>query len=93
MINDVEAKHGYESKEMKDLWKTINKNDSTNLIQVRNILEKYGWLGADAVGEQGNINYISCDSAFRSKDTGKVLTDDAAGSKKWRGNGKSACLY
>ncbi len=54
MINDVEAKHGYESKEMKDLWKTINKNDSANLIQVTNILEKYGWLGADAVGEQGN---------------------------------------
>ena len=54
MINEVEAKHGYESKEMKDLRKTINKNDSANLIQVVNILEKYGWLGADAVGEQGN---------------------------------------
>ena len=54
MINDVEAKHGYESKEMQDLWKTINKTDSANLIQVSNILEKYGWLGADAVGEQGN---------------------------------------
>ena len=54
MITDVEAKHGYESKEMKDLLKTINKNDSANLIQVINILEKYGWLGADAVGEQGN---------------------------------------
>ena len=54
MIEAVEAKHGYESKEMKDLWKTINKNDSANLIQVTDILEKYGWLGADAVGEQGN---------------------------------------
>ena len=54
MITDVEAKHGYESKEMKDLRKTINKNDSANLVQVINILEKYGWLGADAVGEQGN---------------------------------------
>jgi hypothetical protein len=54
MIEDVEAKHGYDSKEMKDLWKTINKNDSANLIQVADILEKYGWLGADAVGEQGN---------------------------------------
>jgi len=54
MIDDVEAKHGYESKEMKDLWRTINKNDSANLIQVTNILETYGWLGADAVGEQGN---------------------------------------
>ncbi len=42
------------SKEIKDLWKTIDENDSTNLIQVINILETYGWLGADAVGEQGN---------------------------------------
>ena len=54
MINDVETKHGYESKEVNDLWKTINENDSTNLIQVTNILETYGWLGADAVGEQGS---------------------------------------
>jgi hypothetical protein len=54
MIDDVEANHGYESKEMKNLWKTISKNDSANLIQVTDILEKYGWLGADAVGEQGN---------------------------------------
>ena len=54
MTDSVKAKHGLESKEIKDLWKTINKNDSANLVQVTNILETYGWLGADAVGEQGN---------------------------------------
>ena len=54
MIEEIEAKHGPESPEMKALWKTIQKNDSLNLIQVTNILDKYGWLGADAVGERGN---------------------------------------
>jgi hypothetical protein len=54
MIEEVDAKHGQESAEMKALWKIIEKNDSLNLIQVTNILDKYGWLGADAVGERGN---------------------------------------
>lgn len=54
MLGDIEAKHGLESKEMKDLWKTIGKKDSINLIRVRNILDKYGWLGSEVVGDQGN---------------------------------------
>jgi hypothetical protein len=54
MIGDIEKKHGFESKEMQELWKAISKKDSINLIKVTRILDKYGWLGPDIVGGQGS---------------------------------------
>jgi hypothetical protein len=39
---------------MKSLWNFIYEKDSINLIKVKFILNKYGWLGSDIVGEQGN---------------------------------------
>lgn len=42
------------SLEFKNLWKTINKKDSINLIKVQGILDKYGWLGVEDVGKHGN---------------------------------------
>ena len=53
-IDGIEKKYDWESKEMKDHWKIINEKDSINLIKVKSILDKYGWLGADVVGGQGN---------------------------------------
>ncbi|GEO11061.1 DUF6624 domain-containing protein [Segetibacter aerophilus] len=53
-IDSIEKKYGWESKEMTAHWKIINEKDSINLIKVKNILDKHGWLGADVVGEQGN---------------------------------------
>lgn len=53
-IDTVEKKYGWESKEMKSLWKVIDEKDSINLIEIKNILDKYGWLGADVIGAQGN---------------------------------------
>lgn len=53
-IDEIEKKYGWESKEMKALWKIINEKDSFNLIKVKAILDRNGWLGADIVGEQGN---------------------------------------
>ncbi len=53
-IDGIEKKYGWESKEMKDHWKVISEKDSINLIKVKAILDKYGWLGADVVGGQGN---------------------------------------
>jgi hypothetical protein len=50
----LEKKYGWDSKEVKDVWKTINAIDSINLIKVEKILAEYGWLSADIVGEQGN---------------------------------------
>ena len=53
-IDAIEKKYGWESKEMKAHWKIINEKDSVNLIKVKSILDKYGWLGPDVVGNQGN---------------------------------------
>lgn len=54
LIGDIEKRYGHESKEMKNLWSTIRLKDSTNLIKVTTILDKFGWLGSDVVGGQGN---------------------------------------
>jgi len=52
-IDSVEQ-YGFDSKEIKEHWKTINKKDSINLIKVKLILDQYGWLDTDVVGKQGN---------------------------------------
>ena len=53
-LKEIEEKYGWESNELKNQWKLINEKDSINLIKVLAILDKYGWLGADVVGPQGN---------------------------------------
>jgi hypothetical protein len=52
--DEIEKKFGWDSKESKNLWKMINKKDSSSLVIVTSILDKYGWLGADVVGGKGN---------------------------------------
>jgi hypothetical protein len=54
MIDSVQAKHGYDSQQMRVLWKTINDIDSINLIKVQRILDTKGWVGADTVGGLAN---------------------------------------
>jgi hypothetical protein len=53
-IEEIEKKYGRDSKELKAHWALIIKNDSVNLAKVTAILDKYGWLGADVVGNEGN---------------------------------------
>jgi hypothetical protein len=53
-INDINKKYGWKSKEMNALWDIISEKDSINLIRVKQILDQYGWLGADVVSDQGN---------------------------------------
>jgi hypothetical protein len=55
MLDEIQTKYGYDSKEWEAHWKIINENDSLNLIQVTAIIDKNGWLGADVVGDQGNL--------------------------------------
>jgi len=43
-IDGVKQKFGNNSKEMKDLWKSINEKDSIDLIKVTKILDQYGGL-------------------------------------------------
>ena len=51
---ELEDKYGWNSKEVKDIWKIIRVKDSVNLIKIVAILDKYGWLGTDVIGNQGN---------------------------------------
>lgn len=52
--NKIQEKHGYGSEELKKLWSEIHITDSTNLVKVCEILDKYGWLSPDVVGDNGN---------------------------------------
>jgi hypothetical protein len=53
-VVDLAKKSGWESQEVKDLWKIIHVKDSINLVKIKSILDQYGWLGADVIGVQGN---------------------------------------
>ena len=53
-IDEIEKEFGWESDQMKKLWKNFVKYDSLNLFKVTNILDKHGWLGPDSIGEEGN---------------------------------------
>lgn len=53
-MDTVQKQFGFDSKEMKSLIDTLNLTDSINLIKVKNILDQYGWLGQDVIGDQGN---------------------------------------
>jgi len=54
-IDDIIEKYGWESDEMQAHWKIIIEKDSINLIKVKKILNERGWLGADIIGNQGNL--------------------------------------
>ncbi|MFD3003634.1 DUF6624 domain-containing protein [Pontibacter toksunensis] len=54
MVDSVAKAYGFESKEMQSLWHKMAAVDSMNLIKVKEILDKHGWLGAQEVGQQGN---------------------------------------
>ncbi len=54
-VEEMEKKYGHSSKEVTELWTVINRKDSVNLINVTAILDKYGWVGADVAGRQGNM--------------------------------------
>lgn len=52
--DSVEKKFGHNSKENIQLISETNFNDSLNTIKVKNIIDKYGWLGEDVIGANGN---------------------------------------
>ena len=52
---DIERKYGYNAKEGQEIWKIIYKDDSINLQKIEKILDVYGWLGTDVVGDDGNL--------------------------------------
>jgi hypothetical protein len=53
-IQDIEIKYGIHSKQVDSLWALMRIADSINLIKVKTILDKYGWLSAIEIGSQCN---------------------------------------
>jgi len=53
-INEIEKKYGWGSDEMKILIKNTLLYDSLNQVRITGILNKYGWLGTDDIGIEGN---------------------------------------
>lgn len=53
-MKEVKNSSGAQSDEYKRTVRMINFADSLNLIQVMNILKKYGWLSRNEVGKTGN---------------------------------------
>jgi hypothetical protein len=53
-IATIQQQHGEQSKQMDSLWKKITYEDSINLIEVKKIIDTYGWLGPDEIGQQGS---------------------------------------
>lgn len=58
-IDSFRKAFGAESKELAELFRDILKQDSTSLVMVSNILDKYGWMGKDKVGENGSLALFS----------------------------------
>jgi hypothetical protein len=53
-LQNIQDKYGWDSKEMQTHWATISKVDSLNLIKIKKILDQWGWLGEEEIGEEGN---------------------------------------
>lgn len=53
-IEKVESQYGRKSKEWDELARKITYHDSVNEKTVIAMLDKYGWLGPDVVGNNGN---------------------------------------
>jgi hypothetical protein len=55
MVDSLAKQYGFESEQVKSLWSKMAAVDSVNLIKVKAILDRHGWLGAQEVGQQGNL--------------------------------------
>jgi len=55
MIETIQKKYGIPSRQMDSLYKAMGKKDSINLVKVKGILDQYGWLGINEIGEKANL--------------------------------------
>jgi len=54
LLPDVETKFGEDSPELAYFWTLVLQQDSINENEVIQIIDNYGWLGANRVGEMAN---------------------------------------
>lgn len=53
-IDSVFSEYGADSPEAQRILEKMNETDSINLIKVKEIINNYGWLGREEVGQTGN---------------------------------------
>lgn len=51
---EMSKQYGWNAPEMENILKTMHERDSSNLLLITSILDKYGWLGPDEIGDRGN---------------------------------------
>jgi hypothetical protein len=54
-MDTIITKYGWESPQMQAHIELMKRIDSINLVKVKNIIDRYGWLGSDVVGGTGNL--------------------------------------
>jgi len=45
----------HNTRKLDSLWEVIGKKDDINLAKVKAVLDKYGWLGINEIGEKANL--------------------------------------
>jgi len=53
-LGETRKKFGFKSAQVDSLWAKINRLDSLNLLEIKQMLGTYGWLGPKQVGNRGN---------------------------------------
>ena len=54
-IDGIQKKYGLHSRQMDSLMEMMGDKDSINLVKVKEVLDHYGWLGIDDIGEKANL--------------------------------------
>jgi hypothetical protein len=87
-VQELETKYGPHSRQVDSLWILLNKTDSINLIKVKDILDKYGWLGINDIGSQCNstLFMVIQHSDLKTQEHYLPLMRDAVKNKKARPN-------
>ena len=81
-LDEVEKKYGYNSPQMQEIWQIIGEKDSINLVKVKSILDKHGWVGPD----------IPRNPTLRPGHPTALLAHDAGGGKDGKCIWRLSCL-
>ncbi len=90
--NEIEKKYGINSREMEQLWETIDRTDAENLKKVTKILDENGWLGADKIGYKATRTLFLVIQHARPKIQEKYLPIMREAVKNGKANASSLAL-
>jgi hypothetical protein len=58
MIDSVQKRFGWDSKDIKELWTKQNELDSLDMMRIKEIIKKYGYPGKSLVGDQSSTAWL-----------------------------------